>query len=73
MRTKKIDKKLSLNKKTIAVLNNGELSVAKGGGTDFLTYRLKDCRTVNYCNTVDSCIWCLMKCPSDNDYPCVDL
>lgn len=31
MKTKKLDKKLDLNKKTIALLNNGEMNVIDGG------------------------------------------
>ncbi len=66
MRTKKFNKKLSLNKKTIAVLNNGELDSAKGGGTNAGTCYLSECRTdPGYCNTKLSCLFCFYWAPSD--------
>jgi len=36
MKTKKFDKKLTLNKKTLAHLENGEMKVAKAGGNPWV-------------------------------------
>ena len=36
MKTKKFDKKLALNKKTLARLGNGEMKVAKAGGNPWI-------------------------------------
>jgi len=36
MKTKKFDKKLVLNKKTLALLEKGEMKVAKAGGTPWV-------------------------------------
>ena len=47
MKTKEIKKKLFLNKKTIAHLNNGQLGHAKGG----LTISCHTCETCETCNT----------------------
>jgi hypothetical protein len=48
MKTKRFDKKLILNKKTIALLNNGEMNVVAGGySVPGLTCRL--CPTYQIC------------------------
>jgi len=44
MKTKKFEKKLVLNKKTIAHLANGELNAAKGGDPGLETLQLITCR-----------------------------
>ncbi len=49
MKTKKIEKKLFLNKKTIAHLNNGQLGQAKGG------FPTTSCGTCETCLTHCSC------------------
>ena len=36
MKTKKFDKKLTLNKKTLALLENTEMKVAKAGGNPWI-------------------------------------
>ncbi len=59
MRTKKSNKKLSLNKKTIAGLNGKDLGSVKGGATHY-TCQLELCRTEGYCDTVLSCVRCIL-------------
>jgi hypothetical protein len=39
MKTKKFDKKLVLNKKTLARLGNGEMKVAKAGANPWVDYQ----------------------------------
>jgi hypothetical protein len=55
MKTKNFKKRLTLNKKTIANLNNGELAQAKGGG---LTPSCPTCETcLTYCScTCETCV-----------------
>ena len=58
MKPKKIEKKLFLNKKTIAHLNNGQLREVKGGDT---TVTLDTCQT--YCScTCETCVWTITGC-----------
>jgi len=46
MKTKKFGKKLVINKKTVANLNNGDMSNAKGGAT----YTCEPCDTMLTCH-----------------------
>ena len=46
MKTKKINKKLTLNKKTLTHLQNGEMKTAKGGVPPFLDPQGGDNQTV---------------------------
>ena len=70
MKTKKFEKKLVLNKKTIAHLGNGELNVAKGGA--LVTKEGPSCApcpaTNPTCFTV--CPTCFTVCPATGD-PCL--
>jgi len=53
MKTKKIGKKLALNKKTMANLNNNEMDVVHGGCVDGTT----SCPTSPYkCESIEFCI-----------------
>lgn len=55
MKTKKVEKKLFLNKKTIAHLNNGQLGQAKGGGPTTTCDTCETCLT--YCScTCETCV-----------------
>jgi len=40
MKTKKFDKKLTLNKKTISSLNNGQMKQAYGGAPSDVAYKI---------------------------------
>ncbi len=76
MKTKKFSKKLALNKKTIADLNNGQLGRIKGGRT-FTTCAPElctegECQTPACTETCDTQCWftlcggytCYPKCPT---------
>jgi hypothetical protein len=55
MKPKKFNKKLALNKKTIANLNNREMAVAIGGITQSITFtRCETCRR-DCTKTCDTC------------------
>lgn len=54
MKQKKFGKKLNLNKKTIAVLNNAQINAARGGGTVLF-------QTLPGRNT---CCTCGVECPN---------
>ncbi|MCX6579019.1 MAG: class I lanthipeptide [Candidatus Aminicenantes bacterium] len=56
MKTKKFDKKLALNKKTIADLSNGEMGKIQGGGYDTALSHCLACMETNYSR-------CLTQCP----------
>ncbi len=58
MKTKKIDKKLSLNKKTISNLGNNEMNSVHGGGTLDTLCCFPSCVSVCKCPTGDTCIVC---------------
>ncbi len=67
MRPKKIHKKLSLNKKTIANLGNEELSIVKGG---YITGTCPDpCQTGRGC-TAAGCISLVEPECAGTRYPC---
>lgn len=66
MKTKKIDKKLALNKKTVANLGTETMRDVRGG---FLTYEMTICRS----NCVSNCPICQSRIPGcygDTDYEC---
>ncbi len=59
MKTKRFNKKLTLNKKTVANLDYNEMIIARGGGTNPFT---RYCRTIHhlctdllYCEQTDLC------------------
>jgi hypothetical protein len=55
MKTKNFEKKLTLNKKTIANLNRGQLAQARGGGETTSCYTCDTCLT--YCScTCETCV-----------------
>jgi len=59
MKTKKFSKKLTLNKKTIADLNNGEMKNVHGGGDEQqpASYLLSGCMGCpTYPTVCDTCI-----------------
>ena len=60
MKPKKLSKKLGLNKKTIADLNNGEMKNAYGREQDIYrtTYAFPDCVTCPTCQTCQTCETC---------------
>jgi len=59
MKTKKFDKKLSLNKKTVSNLSSNQMKSAYGGYETFeRTYCRTDCAT----NCVTMCSACVMTC-----------
>ena len=65
MKPKNLQKKLSINKKTIANLNQKDLNTARGGRKP--TFDIDTCITTIVqtcgpnCNTVDTCQFCLSK------------
>jgi hypothetical protein len=61
MKPKKIEKKLFLNKKTIAHLNNGQLGKAKGGGDTTSCDTCETCQTNCSC-TCETCVWTVTGC-----------
>lgn len=52
MKTKTFERKLTLNKKTIDDLSNGEMKDVYGGITCPLTYTCSSCNPLLCCNTV---------------------
>ncbi len=68
MKPKKFNKKLSLNKKTIANLSHGQLGNMRGGFTPILctgeTCRITLCATCETCDTCDTCDTCGNTCVS---------
>jgi hypothetical protein len=57
MKTKDFKKRLTLNKKTIANLNNGQLAQAKGG------IQTISCDTCDTCETCETCYTYCPPCP----------
>ena len=70
MKTKKIEKKLTLNKKTIANLNYGQLGNVKAGGVipsdpAFACLPTFECTVPNTCDTCfTECVTCVSLCVS---------
>ena len=58
MKTKKLSKKLVLNKKTVASLNNAEIKDIKGGETGLYTCQATCNTACPTCNTECSCVTC---------------
>ncbi len=58
MRTKKFEKKLSLNKETVALLRGDEQKVVKGGALDPYSVGNTDCPTEGMCDTNITCRFC---------------
>ena len=58
MKPKKLDKKLTLNKKTISNLHNGEMKDARGGASAWQCTALpNDCYSwpILQCNSIKNC------------------
>jgi hypothetical protein len=75
MKAKKLNKRLSLNKKTIANLNNGEMRNAFGREIKIpvTTYALPDCESCETCQTCETCVTCAVHgsdCVSQCPYVC---
>ncbi len=68
MKTKKINKKLSLHKKTIANLDNNEMNGAHGGGTLGTLCCIPTGFSICKCPTGDTCIECPTVGESDVSY-----
>ena len=66
MKTKKLNKKLSLNKKTISILNNEQMSKAQGGDFSDPTYCLTICMTVCV-SLCPKCMETVITCPLTAD------
>jgi len=59
MKTKKVNKKLSLNKKTIANLGNNEMNGVHGGGTLNSLCCIPSGFSICKCPTGETCLDCL--------------
>ncbi|NIM13661.1 MAG: hypothetical protein GTO45_16205 [Candidatus Aminicenantes bacterium] len=62
MKTKKFEKKLELNKKTIANLSNGQLGLVKGGDKNVPVESESECCGTNTCGSCDTCLTCEATC-----------
>ncbi|HLP47939.1 MAG TPA: class I lanthipeptide [Candidatus Kapabacteria bacterium] len=68
MKTKKINKKLILNKETISNLKNDEMNRLKGGETiEFTICRTKCVTGCKACTEISGCIQCV----TDEYYTCM--
>ena len=65
MKSKKFDKRLSLNKKTISDLNFGEMNRAYGGAATNVAYR----KTVGVFTPPPTCYTCIECPPVDSKCP----
>jgi len=68
MKKKSFQKRLTLNKKTVANLNAGQLGQLKGGNTGDTNCRTCDCPTAQYnCTTQDPNQICVNTCDCPDD------
>jgi hypothetical protein len=69
MKSKKIDKKLFLNKTTVANLNNGEMTDIHAGGVDYKETLENSCCLI--CGGTTTCPSESFNCPVSNEFTVV--
>lgn len=60
MKSKAVNKKLAINKKTVANLNNNDLNQVNGGRSNQICVELSD---ESYCLTACTCPYSATECP----------